>query len=163
MASGNRFLVVDYAHSWTGATMTVVVTTDVPCHLWLRYTNSPERMHLQVKTKRGLRFMANPYYCFVAYQEIEQNEAGDTTEHTFTWGPWATNVCFWYYLRGTIATVASPSTSPVWYQCFNQGPVFTLGILGQDPPLSGTVYLEAAGDTGLTNNVPVNAVTIAIA
>lgn len=58
--------------------------------------------------------MGDVYYCFTAYQDIEQEEAGDTLTHTFIMSDWPACESRWFYLWGTIAGEASPSESPIW-------------------------------------------------
>jgi len=50
--------------------------------------------------------------CFVAYQDNEQDEAGDTLLHTFTKPLWTPCRPYWFYFHGEIAGQPSPSTSP---------------------------------------------------
>jgi len=58
--------------------------------------------------------MGDVYYCFTAYNDIEQEEAGDTTEHTFIMSDWPSCETRWFHLWGTIGGEASPSESPIW-------------------------------------------------
>jgi len=58
--------------------------------------------------------MGDVYYCFTAHFDIEQEEAGDTTEHTFIMSRWPECKTRWFYLWGTIAGELSPSESPFW-------------------------------------------------
>lgn len=64
-------MLVDYAHSWMDGTLFVWCQTDIPCHLWLRWTDKEERMHLTQKERRGATHMSDPYYCFVEWNEVE--------------------------------------------------------------------------------------------
>ncbi len=76
------------AHAWTDGTLVVQIDTDLPAHAWLRWTDHPEWVHLRGELKRGALYMADPKYCFVAWHEVEQDEAGDTLHHTFTFDGW---------------------------------------------------------------------------
>ncbi len=85
-----RFLIINYAHSWQGDTLFIAVATDVPCHLYLRWTDVEEQVHIREKLLRGLMVLGNPKFCFVEWAEVEQNEAGDTLNHTFNFATWDT-------------------------------------------------------------------------
>jgi len=103
---------VQFASTTPGAA--IFVTTDVPCHLWLRHTTEPPRIHKQPVLRRGLRLVDDVRFCFVAYSDNEQLEDGDTLDHTF-WKPyWDCDITWWLYFWGTIAGVTAPSTSPIF-------------------------------------------------
>jgi len=107
-------MLVDYAHSWMDGTLFVWCQTDIPCHLWLRWTDKEERMHLTQKERRGATHMSDPYYCFVEWNEVEQNEPGDTTTHTFNFSGWVECIRRWWFLHGTEGDIESPSTSAIF-------------------------------------------------
>lgn len=109
MASGYRWLLQNYLQTWLNATCEITFNTDIAVHAFLRYTDTPPRMHLTSLKKRGLFLMKDPYYCFVAWQEIEQTEAGDTLSHTFSWPGWSHCLTQWFYFRAEIASVPTPT------------------------------------------------------
>lgn len=108
------FFLTEYHHSWVGPTLYVVNTTDVACHLWLYWTADPMRVHKRTTNDRGLSKLADPDYCFVGWTRIEQNEAGDTLEHTFDFGPWAHCNWRWWVFRGQIAGEWSSSLTCIF-------------------------------------------------
>jgi len=110
----NLWLTTEYAHSWLENLLYVACVTDVPCHLWLRWTDKEEHIHPRQKDRRGVLFLSVPDYCFVEWQEVEQNEAGDTIHHTFNFDTWGTCQRRWWHLRGQIGGADSPSTSPIF-------------------------------------------------
>ena len=57
--------------------------------------------------------MTDKYFCFDAYEDNEQEEAGDTLQHTFIKEPWPVCQTRFFYFHGTINGIASPSTSPI--------------------------------------------------
>jgi len=68
--------------------------TNKPCHLWLRTTDAPTRIHLASEERRGETKMTDLKFCFTQFSDIEQEEAGDTLEHTFivrNWLRWLFN------------------------------------------------------------------------
>ncbi|MBA7580736.1 hypothetical protein ES708_22630 [subsurface metagenome] len=54
------------------------------------------------------------YYCFVAWQSVEQTEPGDTLIHTFEVPAWSYCQIKWLAFRGTVAGQLSPSVSPIF-------------------------------------------------
>ena len=92
----------------------LVVTTDVPCHLWMKWTLQPPDKHPKTYVKRGLKTMWGLRYCFVATTDNEQAEAGDTLTHTFTKLNWPWCQTRWFYFYGSVGGLASPSTSPIF-------------------------------------------------
>ncbi len=92
----------------------LVVTTDAPCHLWLRYSVAPPQKHPRTRVFRGLNIEGDVYYCFTSYIGVEQNEAGDTLTHSFDVSPWIANLVRYFYLYGTVAGDFSPSQSPIF-------------------------------------------------
>lgn len=65
-----------------------LATTNKPVHLWLRLTDHPTRKHLSSELVRGETKMTDLKFCFTVYDDIEQEEAGDTLEHTFIVRGW---------------------------------------------------------------------------
>lgn len=114
MASTPNWLITQYSHSWVDTELDIFLLTDVPVHLTLCYTDKPERMHLRTKIKRGEPLPAVPYYCFTECIPVEQDEPGDTTEHTFVIPDWFPCQRRWWRFTGTIGGVESPSTSPIF-------------------------------------------------
>lgn len=92
----------------------IVVLTDAPCHLWLRWSNNSPWKHPRTRTIRGLNIEGDVYYCFTAYHDVEQDETGDTLEHTFTVSPWQRFEHRWFFFWGEVAGVQSPSMSPIF-------------------------------------------------
>lgn len=108
-----RFLTLGYAHGWRNDTLDIKVTTDIDCHLWCRYTDSPLRIHLTERDDRGLTTMKTPDYCFVKWIEIEEDESGDHKHHIFHIPNVSPDSIRWFYLRGTVAEKVSLSVTTV--------------------------------------------------
>lgn len=62
---------------------TVQVTTDIPIHLWMRWTKTEPLKHPSEEFRRGILLKTGLRWCFVSFCEVEQEEAGDTYVHTF--------------------------------------------------------------------------------
>jgi len=151
----DHFSIRDTVPAHTHADNTVTMTSDVPCHLWLRWTHVPPRIHRQPVLKRGLWKNDDVRFCFDVYQDLEQDEPGDTTEHTFTFSPCVDCFSFWYYTWGYINGVLSPSTSVIFhYPDLGNCPSLPFGtIIGEIDqlefdPVTGTVpYLLCVAPT----------------
>jgi len=102
-----------YLHYWDHHILTVACTTDRPCHMYLLWTDTPIRMHIRAEDDRGLKKMAAPKYCFVKFTELEQNQPGDTTYHTFTFEGWSFCMTRWWIFRATIDGLDSPSNTGI--------------------------------------------------
>lgn len=99
------------AHWCKGFTLTF--ETDVACHMYLRNTREPPWKHPISRIMRGLTVGVDARFCFVAYADLEQNEAGDTTTHTFTWPDWEFCQTQYFYLWASAGGSAMISTSPI--------------------------------------------------
>ncbi|GAI31431.1 unnamed protein product, partial [marine sediment metagenome] len=94
----------------------ITLTTDTGCHLWLYWTDKEPWVHRRSTVERGLTVPWHSYWCFVDWHLIEQNEAGDTTTHTFNWLGWVTCQTKWFTFHGNIAGEESPSTGPILHK-----------------------------------------------
>lgn len=61
----------------------IETTSDVACHMWLRWTEKPPQKHAKPVERRGLLVSWDARFCFVAFCDVEQEEEGDTFTHTF--------------------------------------------------------------------------------
>lgn len=109
-----HFVVRNVTYALTPTGVTITCYTNYPCHLYLRWTNVETQKHINPVIVRGA--VAGTYIdqCFVVYYDIEQNEAGDTTTHTFTVQPWPSCETRYFYSWGTIGGVLSPSASCIF-------------------------------------------------
>lgn len=109
MGSGYRWLIQNWDQVWLDGTVVIAYDTDIPVHAWLCHSTEPPNMHLLTKTVRGLRVMGSPYYCFPKQDCFEQDEAGDTLHHTFTWPGWYVCLWQWFFFKATVAGVWTPT------------------------------------------------------
>lgn len=130
MVYGVRWLISNYSQTWLDGTCQIEFDTDRDVHVWLRWTETPPLMHLQSLVRRGLGMMKDPYYCFVVYQDIEQQEAGDTTHHTFTWPSWYDCLWRWFYFWATQARVRTPTQWGIFKKHYTAPEVVTLLAYG---------------------------------
>lgn len=89
-------------------------TTNEAVHLVLRYTYTKPVKTSIPKEKRGAVWYYDNKMCFVAWKECEQDEAGDTTTHTFSCPIFPYCVKVWYIFVGTIGGVPSPSNTAIF-------------------------------------------------
>ncbi|MBA7524038.1 hypothetical protein ES705_16175 [subsurface metagenome] len=125
----NNFAVLTIAYSHTATSIIISIGTNTPCHLTCYYTDKEPGSHRTSRNQRGLTLPWGVYYCFVAWQSVEQIEPGDTLIHTFNISPWSYCQTKWLAFRGTVAGELSPSVSPIFqhhhsatlYQHYNTG------------------------------------------
>lgn len=103
--------------TYTPTTLGYLITcyTNNPCHLWFRYTTIEPQKHIIPRIVRGGQVGTYIDQCFVAFTDVEQNEAGDTFTHTFTVDPWPYCQTRWFYLWGNVDGNLSPSASALFY------------------------------------------------
>jgi len=115
---------------------TITTITDVACHQWLRHTLKPPWSHPKPVLRRGVFMQYDAQFCFVAYEDLEQNEPGDTFVHTFTWPGWVDCQTGYFYFWAVIDAWWSPSTSPIFSKHYTA-----------PPPLVKVDYHEAPLDS----------------
>lgn len=101
---------------------TVVTTTDVACHQWLRHTERVPQKHSKPVERRGLLISWDARFCFVAFDDLEQDEDGDTFTHTFTWTGWETCMTRYFYFWATNAGEKMKSTSCIFSKHYTAPP-----------------------------------------
>lgn len=105
------FSVRDITWEALGDGFKIVVITDVPCHLYMRWTNVEPQIHNIPTWRRGIFMHGDRYFCFVAYHDNEQEEDGDTLEHTFIKQNWQSCETRWFYFWGSISDIRCASTT----------------------------------------------------
>jgi len=119
-----RWACTDLQYTQIHGQIDVVATSDVPCHLWLRYSKKKLLKHRISRIRRGLVTMGDTYLCFSVYNDIEQRELGDTLTHTFELR-FFDEVTFkrqtiYFYLWGEIGAILSPSQSAVFTHIYQR-------------------------------------------
>lgn len=113
------FAVRDWSYTYLLDGFIITTVTDVPCHLFMRWSLNQPQLHSMPVLRRGLRMHADIYFCFTAPHDNEQEEAGDTLTHTFIKHNWPYCQHRWFYFWGTIAGIVSKSTSAYLHLHFN--------------------------------------------
>lgn len=106
-----HFAVLTISYFHLASSIFIVTNTNNPCHLTLYYTDKEPVRHPTSVVKRGLALPWGAYWCFVAWNTVEQQEAGDTLIHTFEVPDWSYCQIKWFTFRGTVASELSPSVS----------------------------------------------------
>ncbi|MBA7668782.1 hypothetical protein ES703_76898 [subsurface metagenome] len=96
----------------------ITAHTNIPCHLYMRYTAVEPQKHPEPVLRRGIKMHTDIRFCFVAYHENEQAEVGDTLVHTFLKLAWPVCETRWFYFVGTVAAEQQPSTSGIFKKHF---------------------------------------------
>lgn len=133
MVSTAKWLPLSHETAWHNSDLEVLLTTDVPCHLWCRVTDIEPEWHLEPTFKRGAPTLGDLRSCFVQFTAIEQQEQGDTTQHTFIVPGWIPCLTRWWYFIGTIAGQLSPSDTPDFTQHYLPPPAPAWTLLFQEP------------------------------
>jgi len=104
----------DFAYTETPTGTQVVIITDIPCHLFIRWTILEPWIHSKPVLRRGMWLNDDVRFCFDVFSDCEQNEPGDTIIHTFTCGLANLDSDYWWYPWGYVEGDVSPSTGPIF-------------------------------------------------
>ncbi len=96
----------------------IVITTDVPCHLWMRWSTQNPWIHSIPSLRRGIEIHGDVYFCFTVYKDNEQEEAGDTLTHTFIKHDWPHCETRYFYFTGDIEGNPVVSTTAIFKKHF---------------------------------------------
>ena len=128
-----HFAVLQLCYFHYATSIIIRATSNNPCHLTCYYTDKTPVRHATTRIERGLAVPWGAYWCFVAWQSIEQQEAGDTLTHTFEIPDWSYCQIKWFCFRGTVAGELSPSVSAI-FQHHHPGILPTYFILRPNAP-----------------------------
>ncbi|MBA7534383.1 hypothetical protein ES705_26629 [subsurface metagenome] len=106
-----HFAVLEVSYFHFETSIVITCTTNNPCHLTCYYTDKEPLRHATSLVKRGVALPWGAYFCFVAWNSVEQQEAGDTLTHTFEVPEWSYCQTKWFCFRGTVSGELSPSVS----------------------------------------------------
>lgn len=138
---------LDLQYEYLNNGFKLIYYTDVPCHLYCRMTTTPPRRHSLPSMRRGLRITGDIRFCFVVYEDNEQQEPGDTLIHTFLKPVWPICETRWFYFIGFVYGDPSPSESPIFKFHFPAPPP-------DIPPLSVTYLSTGDEDYALAPETP---------
>ncbi len=113
---------IDFHASATG--VRIRVTTDAPAHLFVRLSSKTPWIHKKPSLRRGVAFAEDVRFCFTVFEDNEQNESGDTLEHTWWKKDWPVCTTKWLYLWGSKSgEVCQSTTAPFSYHNTGIDPV----------------------------------------
>lgn len=99
-----------------------IATTDVPAHLYMRMSTVPPKKRVFGTPRRGIYLQGDVRFCFVVYEDNEQDEPGDTLAHTWNKLGWQEGETRWFYFIGTQAGTASVSETAIFRKTFYPPP-----------------------------------------
>ncbi len=137
----------------TATGVQVVAVTNVACHLWLRWSTEKTGKHMDAVLRRGMVTREVPRFCVVSYNDVEQEEEGNTITHTFLVTPWPYCETRWYYLWGTMYGEATPSESPI-FEYHREEPAISEVIIPCWPTGSGRLHARVSSDYECPNGAP---------
>ncbi|MBA7571908.1 hypothetical protein ES708_13678 [subsurface metagenome] len=105
---------LDYHYCNTPFQVKLTFLTDLDVHLWCRWSTQEPRRHPKPVLRRGIKIMDDIRFCFTVFTDLEQEEEGDTVQHTFYLPVWPFDTTFWFYLYGTRQGSISPSTTAIF-------------------------------------------------
>lgn len=110
----DNFMILDVIQEDTGEGIRFRVTTNVPCHLYMLWTNHEPWTHVVPGIRRGVAIVRDVKYCFVDWIVNEQAQPGDTIYHTFVKEPWAVCETRWFTFRAKVNDLWTPSVGPIF-------------------------------------------------
>lgn len=132
-----------YTHWDTG--MALCILTNTNCHLTCRWTENAPLRHRTSRLLRGENLPWSAYWCFNAYTDVEQEEAGDTAFHTFIFNDWLPGITRWWSCFGTIGGIDSPSATAIFEHTHPGGLPLILTIRPDAPGDFCSRYLDGTG------------------
>ncbi|GAH91183.1 unnamed protein product, partial [marine sediment metagenome] len=109
-----NWTILDIKQAITATGFRICVITNVPCHLYLMWTNQEPNKHKIVGLRRGDLALRETRYCFTSWHKNEQEEAGDTLTHTFYKEPWPICETRWFTFKGDVETLWTASAGPIF-------------------------------------------------
>lgn len=109
-----HFAVLEIVQTPTETGYQIVVTTNNPCHLVMRWINYEPNPHIKLTWDRGTLTSKQKVVATCWWHNNEQEEAGDTLIHTFIKEPWPVCETRWFFFWATVDGVVSPSTSAIF-------------------------------------------------
>jgi len=148
----DKWIITAKTHAWSFTGKRIFLTTDVPCHLYLRFKDEPPEWHVRVTMRRGEPDTRDPGLAMKEYDQVEQDQAGDTLKHRFDLDPFPNKTRIHYYFIGTIAGGDVKSRSQFFRQEYTP---LTLQFLLTEPwsllrpPVPAFTHLLTVRWTGL--------------
>ncbi|KKN03629.1 hypothetical protein LCGC14_1105850 [marine sediment metagenome] len=110
---GNNWALLGWGTFWSTSGW-LIAWSDNLTKLTLRLARVPPEGWIDWEAIRGSRRRCHPYWKLNNSVTIEQEELGDTREHTYNLGVWNKGELLFWALSGTIDGICSPSTSALF-------------------------------------------------
>ncbi|GAH91577.1 unnamed protein product, partial [marine sediment metagenome] len=149
-APAGNIAFLDIKQTITATGYEIVVITDVPCHVYMMWTNKEPNKHKIVGLRRGDLALRETRVCFVSWHKNEQEEAGDTLTHTFIKEPWPVCETRWFTFRAEVQSLWSASSSPIFKKHRPSPPTTQDFYPDPHPEVSSFDGFSLAGRTYLT-------------
>ncbi|MBA7542626.1 hypothetical protein ES705_34950 [subsurface metagenome] len=105
----------DITYELTPDGLLITIITDIPCHIFIRWSELQPWIHSKPVLRRGMWLNDDVRFCFDVYTDTEQNEDGDTLIHTFLVPSWMLDKDYWLYPWGMVDGNVSPSSGPIFH------------------------------------------------
>ena len=92
----------------------IYAVTDIPCHLCVRLSRRKPWIHKKPSLRRGVAFAEDVRFCFTVFEDNEQNEWGDTLEHTWWKTDWPVCTTKYFYIWGYAGGIVAVSTTAIF-------------------------------------------------
>ncbi|GAI01715.1 unnamed protein product [marine sediment metagenome] len=145
-----NWAILDIQQTITATGYKIAVITNVPCHLYMMWTNKEPNKHKIVGLRRGDLALRETRYCFVDWNKNEQEEAGDTLTHTFYKEPWPVCETRWFTFKGDVDTLLTASAGPIFKKHRVQPPTTQDFYPDSRPGVTSFDGFSYAGRTYLT-------------
>ncbi|GAI02334.1 unnamed protein product, partial [marine sediment metagenome] len=128
-----NWAILDIQQTITATGYKIAVITNVPCHLYMMWTNKEPNKHKIVGLRRGDLALRETRYCFTSWNKNEQEEAGDTLTHTFYKEPWPVCETRWFTFKGEVDTLWTASAGPIFKKHRGEPPTTKYFYSDKDP------------------------------
>lgn len=109
-----RWLLTLWQESWAGLLLTVFSQSDIAFHGYLLWSTVQPVKAPAVTPHRGSYCLVGEYWWPLPLNWIEQQQAGNTTPHTFSWNDWLPGQTRYAMLFPSSDPTFQASTSPIW-------------------------------------------------
>lgn len=114
MADKIYWAVLDISYHDILGGLQVVIKTDIAVHCWCRWSKTEPQKHAIPREVRGAWVGSIIDQCFVAYLDLEQEEAGYTLTHTFLFTDWPVCQTRWFFFWATKSGYYTKSATPLF-------------------------------------------------
>lgn len=111
---GQPWKLISYTETWAANVLTFWCNTDIPCHLFLAWSDHEPFVRSRAHQKRGTVMWHDGEHGLTVNGYVEQTVAGDTRVHTIDLPFPAAGGERWWFLFGDVDNRRSPSRTGFW-------------------------------------------------